>query len=170
MRHPDRWVGCLCRRVMHVPVGFAPLPIIHNFEGKTCPHALPSSQCAPCVRSVLLSKNALRTAPTAFYRGLQCCARPAHNPCLLLCKRGQPGPLCLPKTGKRFRWAKRGVCRDPKQPVATRYACPGRAIQLQAPYLRWLHPVAQPQSHVSIHYPATKTSNTPPNPAGKTLL
>ena len=26
-------VGLLSRPVLHIPIGFAPLPIIHNFEG-----------------------------------------------------------------------------------------------------------------------------------------
>ena len=33
-------VSLACRRVLHIPIGFAPLPIIHNFEGTLLKSAL----------------------------------------------------------------------------------------------------------------------------------
>ena len=148
-----------CRRVMHVPVGFAPLPIIHNFEGKTCPHASPPNVhhvCGRCCRT----RRLFELHPLASCRSLQCFNKPIiHTLCLSLRKMRHLHLLHL--SGDRDMLQNslnKGICRDPQQSAATGCACSGGTIQLQDPRLLWLYPVPEPQSHVSIHHPASMTS------------
>ena len=56
----------MSRRVLHIPIGFAPLPIIHNFEGASVKPAFIRAQCsAPRTDSLsLMSQDMFRSVPS----------------------------------------------------------------------------------------------------------
>ena len=136
---------CLCRRVMHLPIGFAPVPIVHNFEGRT------PTQVPGCAQSVLPQHNVqyqdhalLHTQPISNAHHCQC----SHAQ--LVCSDS------MQNADRPLR-----ACRDLEHRATAGCACPGWAIQLQDPQLCRISPDAEPKSHVRTHHSLFMTLQSP---------
>lgn len=125
---------------MQMPFGFAPMPIIHNFQGR---------HPGPFLRS---------SRPNAE-RASRCTLHPALRACLL----GHSPPACSvlgacpggsSEEGVTNRPQMTCACRDSKQCTAGGRPCPGGTLQLQNPVVRWLHPVPEPEPHVCPDFTA----------------